>query len=110
VSRRAAARKSKSKSERLPVPEWVRALPWALLLRAAVLIGRRWHALSAKDRARLARLLRDSRGRASNLSTRERVELRKLLGRLQLRGLAGELIALGRRGCGRRGCRRRARA
>jgi hypothetical protein len=88
----------------------VRALPWALLLQAALLIGRRWRALSAKDRARLALLLRHSRGRVGNLSVRERLELRRLIGKLQLRGLAGELVALGRRGGSRRCRRRRARA
>ncbi len=88
----------------------MRTLPWGMLLQVLVLVGRRWHALSGKDRARLARLIRDSQGRASNLNGRERAELRKLVGRLELRGLVGELLALVRRGRGRRRRLRRARA
>jgi hypothetical protein len=102
VSRRTAARKSKS--------ERLRALPWGLLLQVVVLVGRRWRALSGKDRARLARLTRDSRGWVGNLNSSERAELRKLVGRLELRGLAGDVLALVRRGRGRRRRLRRARA
>ena len=40
----------------------VKGLPWLLLLQAAVVLGKRWSALSAKDRARLARLVRQSKG------------------------------------------------
>jgi hypothetical protein len=102
MPRRTAARKSKS--------ERLRALPWGVLLQVVVLVGRRWRALSGKDRARLARLVRDSQGRVSNLNKREQAELRKLLGRLELRGLVGEVLALVRRGRGRRRRLRRARA
>jgi hypothetical protein len=102
MPRRTAARKSKS--------ERLRALPWGVLLQVVVLVGRRWQALSGKDRARLARLVRDSQGRVSNLNKREQAELRKLLGRLELRGLVGEVLALVRRGRGRRRRLRRARA
>ncbi len=88
----------------------MRVLPWGLMAQVVVLVGRRWRALSGKDRARLARLIRDSQGRVSNLNSRERAELRKLIGRLELRGLAGELVALVRRGRSRRCRLRRARA
>jgi hypothetical protein len=83
----------------------MKALPWAALMQAGVVIGRRWRALSSKERDRLARLLRDSGGRPGNLSEKERKELRKLAGKLDLRGLGRELSALlarGRRGRGRR--------
>jgi hypothetical protein len=98
VYRRRAARKPKSKSER------VRALPWVAIAQGATLIGRRWRALSAKDRARLGRLARASRGRTGNLSARERAELRTLIGKLDLAGAGREISTLGRR---RRGPRRR---
>jgi hypothetical protein len=88
----------KSKSER------VRALPWVAIAQGAVLIGRHWRALSAKDRARLGRLARTSRGRTSNLNARERAELRALVGKLDLAGVGREISTLGRR---RRGTRRR---
>ena len=73
-----------------------------------MVIARRWSALSNKDRARLTRLARASRGRPGNLSLKERAELRALVHKLELKGIAGELYVLTRRGRGRRG-RRRAR-
>jgi hypothetical protein len=72
----------------------LRALPWALLLRAVVVVGQRWTAVSAKDRARMARLVRASRGRPANLSSRERDELRRLLRKLDLQGAGRELLPL----------------
>jgi hypothetical protein len=92
---------SKSKGARL------KALPWAALLRAGVVLGRRWRSLSQKERARLARLLRQSGGRPGNLSEKERKELRKLAGKLDLKGMGRELGALARgRRRRRRSCRR----
>ncbi|HEX4564177.1 MAG TPA: hypothetical protein VH115_06940 [Solirubrobacteraceae bacterium] len=73
-------------------------VPWALLVRGGMVVGKRWSALSSKERARLAALLRESRGRVSNLSTRERLELRKLARKLDLRGMSRELMPLVRRG------------
>jgi hypothetical protein len=102
-----------SKLDRTPVPSWVRALPWVAIVQGGVAIGRRWRALSAKDRARLTRLLRESRGSVGNLSIRQRLELRALVRRLDLAGLGRELLPLARDGRGRRRgrgkrCRKRA--
>lgn len=83
----------------------MRALPWVALAQVGVAIARRWRTLSGKERARLTRLARASRGRPGNLSAKERAELRALVHKLDLRGIAGELYALTRRG-GRRGRRR----
>ena len=74
-----------------------RAVPWAALLQGSVIVGRRWAALSAKERARLTELVRESRGRVSSLSVRERQELRKLARKLDIRGMGSELMALKRR-------------
>jgi hypothetical protein len=104
VSRRTVAPKSKSRLERL------RVLPWAALLQAALLVGKRWRALSQRDRARIARLVRESRGRLGNLDRRERLELQLLLRKLRLRALPGELILIVRGGRRRRSRWRRARA
>jgi hypothetical protein len=71
-----------------------------------MIVGRRWTALSAKDRARLVELVRTSRGRVGNLSVKQRLELRKLAGRLDLKGMARDLLPVVRGG-GRRGRRRR---
>lgn len=88
----------KSKRER------AKALPWAALLQAVVVIGRHWRELSEKDRARLSGLVRDSGGRLGNLSGKERAELRKLAGKLDLKGIGSELTGLAR---GRRTRRKR---
>jgi hypothetical protein len=77
---------SKSKVDR------VKDLPWLMLLQAGVVVGRRWTALSEKDRARLTRILRESRGRVGNLSAKERSELRRLAGKLDLKSAGRELM------------------
>ncbi len=82
------------------------AVPWARLVRGGVLISRRWSALSGKERQRLASLLRESRGSARNLSRRQRLQLRKLVRKLDLKGLGRELGPLVR-GESRRGRRAR---
>jgi hypothetical protein len=87
-----------SVSKRTPVSSRVKALPWALLLQAGVAIGKRWRGLSEKDRARVTRLLRESRGRPGNLSAKERNELRGLVRKFDIKGLARELRPHVRRG------------
>ena len=72
----------------------VKDLPWLLLLQAGVVLGRHWWALSERDRAHLTRLLRESRGRPGNLSLKQRYELRKLAGKLDLKAASRELLPL----------------
>ncbi len=100
------AKRSESKSL---IKSSVGAVPWLTLTRAAMIISRRWNALSAKERARLAELVTESRGRISNLSLKQRAELRKLARKLDLKGMGQELWPLfrGSRGRGRRTGRRR---
>ena len=69
-----------------------------------MVIGKRWTALSQKERERLTRLVRASGGRPGNLSTGERKELRKLVDKLDLKGAGRELLPLLR---GRRRGRKR---
>ena len=76
----------------------VRALPWALVVRGGMIVGKRWTALSSKERARLAQLVRESRGRARNLSKRQQLELRRLARKLDLKGMSRELRPLVRGG------------
>jgi hypothetical protein len=85
---------SKSKSERKSQLSRVKAVPWAVLLQVGVILGRRWTALSAKERARLAEIVRSSRGRVGNLSLKERLELRKLARKLDIKGMGNELRPL----------------
>jgi TRAP-type C4-dicarboxylate transport system substrate-binding protein len=84
--------------------EKAKALPWAAVLQGVVVVGRRWKGLSPKDRERIKQLLAQSGGRVNSLSAKQRKELRKLAGKLDLKGMGKELIAL--RGRGRRGRRR----
>ena len=80
------------------------AIPLALL-QGTIVVGGRWQRLTANERERLTSLLRDSRGRIDRLSTRERKELRKLVDKLDLKGMARELVAL--RAVRKRALRRR---
>jgi transposase len=75
----------------------LKAVPWAAMLQAGIVIGGRWRSLSEKERARLTRLLRASGGRPRNLTEKQRKELRKLAGKLDLGGMGSELMALRRR-------------
>jgi hypothetical protein len=99
VSRR--TQQGGSKRERL------RALPWVAIVQGGVVIARRWRALSSKERARITILLRDSHGRPGSLSSKERAELRSLVGKLDLKGMGRELLPVARRGRSRRGRRGR---
>jgi FixJ family two-component response regulator len=74
----------------------VKSLPWAAILQGTVVVGRHWRALSEKDRARLTQLVRDSQGRLSNLSSKERAELRKLARKLDMKGIGRDLFLLSR--------------
>lgn len=85
----------------------VGAVPWLVLVRGAMIVSKRWNALSGKERARLIELVGESRGRTGNLSVKQRLELRKLAGKLDLKGMVRELASLWRGGRGRRGRKRR---
>jgi len=91
------------------VKSTVGAVPWLTLARVAMVVSRHWNALSAKERGRLAQLVGESRGRASNLSAKQRSELRKLARKLDLKRMGRELWPLVRRGKGGRGRRGRRR-
>ncbi len=88
------ARRSEKSDSRL---EKARELPWAALLQAGAIVAGRWQSLSAKERARLRALLAESGGRPSNLSDKQRKELRKLAGKLDLKGIGRDLAGLRRR-------------
>ena len=94
----------RKKKRTLDVPKRsrLRALPWAGLLQAAMVLRDRWRTLSAKDRARFTELLRESQGRVGNLSSRQRDELRKLVRKLDLRGAAKDLAPIVRGGTRRK--------
>ncbi len=68
-----------------------RLLPWVLIYEAASLAGSEWRGLSASERDRLTRLVVKSRGRPSNLSRRERAEVKRIVTKLDLRRVAREI-------------------
>jgi hypothetical protein len=69
----------------------VRAVPWVIVVQTALAANARWRAMAPKDRERLTKLLKTSKGRPANLSAREREDVKRLLGELDLQGLAREL-------------------
>lgn len=76
---------------------WLARGAW-LLAAAEVLVAVRDHLadrLSANDRRRLVEIVRSSRGRPSNLSERERSELRALIGRVEPGELAKRVASSG---------------
>jgi hypothetical protein len=98
---------SKRRESKSLIKSTVGAVPWLTIARVAMVVSRRWNALSAKERARLAQLVGESRGRVGNLSIKQRAELRKLARKLDLKGLGRELWPLVRGGRRRRGRKRR---
>jgi hypothetical protein len=97
---------SRSKSQAKSRGEQLKALPWAALLRGGFVVGRRWKALSEKERARLASLVRESGGRPGNLGPKQRRELRTLVEKLDLKRMGRDLLPLVRSGRGGRRCRK----
>jgi hypothetical protein len=78
---------------RLPL---LRRVPLIMLAQAAVAARRHWNLLEPHERAELARLVRASRGRPSNLTKRERDELRRVVAKLDLLTLGRTLAPFGR--------------
>jgi hypothetical protein len=81
-------------ARRLP---YLRRLPMFRLLmlgEVVVLAKEHYEKLTPGERRRLVTLLRDGRGRPSQLSSRERDELAALVAKADPRGFAGEAAAL----------------
>ncbi len=88
----------RSRTSRTSKKTRAKALPWAALAQAVFVVGKRVGRLSADDRARLGSLLRESRGWPGRLRPRDRAELRKLVRKLDLKGMGRELSPLLRGG------------
>ena len=99
---------STSSSRASKAGELLDTLPLAELLQGTIALASRWMRLSGRDRSRLLDLLIESKGVVTRLTPKERKELRRLLGKLDLGGLSRELSGLARdwRKRGRRGRRR----
>ncbi|HEU4978631.1 MAG TPA: hypothetical protein VFT42_07040 [Solirubrobacteraceae bacterium] len=77
-----------------------RRVPILILAQAAMALRDHWNLLEAKERKELARLLKESKGRPGALSKKEREELRRIVGKL-------DVLTLGKRVAGFGGRRRR---
>jgi hypothetical protein len=69
-----------------------RVLPWVLLYELASIAGAEWRGLSSSEREKLSRLLAKSRGWPSNLSRRERAEVKRIVTKVDLHRVAREIV------------------
>jgi len=109
-------RPSRSVSEAIKDPgaaaargRWLARGAW-LLAAAEVVLAVRNHItgrLTEKERKRMLEIVRSSKGRPSNLSDRERKELRSLLDRIEPRELAKTVASSGFAGRFAKGIRRK---
>jgi hypothetical protein len=78
----------------------LRPAPWWVVLELANLAHHEWRELPAADRDKLTRLAVKSRGLPTNLTPRERAEVKRILGRVDLKRVARDLVpkAVRRRG------------
>jgi hypothetical protein len=56
-----------------------KAVPWMLILEAALIARSHWGRLDPRDRRELTRIVRKSHGLPTNLTASERSELRRLV-------------------------------
>jgi hypothetical protein len=74
----------------------LKAVPWTVAMQAGLVASEHWRQLSDHERSRLLGLVRDARGWPGNLTTRERDELKKLVGKLDVPGMGRDLFPLAR--------------
>jgi hypothetical protein len=87
----------------LPGLARLRAVPWMVVLEAATALRLQWKKLSPDERARMAKLVKKSQGRPSNLSKHERAELKRMVTKLDPAAIGRSLITpLGRGKLGRK--------
>jgi hypothetical protein len=77
------------------IPVVARRVPWLVLLDAGKVAAEHWKKLTAAERSKLASLVKKSRGRLSNLTVRERAELRRLVSKLELPDAGKKLVPFG---------------
>jgi hypothetical protein len=74
-----------------------RTIPWAVLFELMVVTRDHWEKLTPGERAHLSALVRKSHGRPGNLTSRERGDLRRLAGKLDLPGFGRSVAPVARR-------------
>jgi hypothetical protein len=71
-----------------------KAVPWVLMLEAAMIMRTHWSYLDSNDRRELTRIVRKSGGRPGNLTRNERSELARIVRRLDLISAGRKLMPL----------------
>jgi hypothetical protein len=77
------------------VPGLARRFPWLMAVEAGRVAHQHWNLLTASERSRLSALIRKSKGRLSNLTPRERADLRRLAAKLDLLGAGRKMMPFG---------------
>lgn len=67
-------------------------MPWVMALQAGLLAREHWLKLEPADRAELQQLIRKSKGRASNLTAKERERAKALVDKLELAAFGKSLV------------------
>jgi hypothetical protein len=70
----------------------VRPLPWWLLYELVTVAHAEWQELSAADRDRLTKIVVKSRGIPTNLTARERADVKRILAKVDLKRLARQMV------------------
>jgi hypothetical protein len=70
----------------------LRPVPWWLLYELVTLVHAEWRELSATDRDRLTKLVVKSRGLPTNLTARERADVKRILNKVDLKRLARQVV------------------
>ncbi len=66
-----------------------------MLLDAGRIANEHWRRLTPAERSKLTRLLRKSKGRPSNLTDRERADVRSLVSKLDLEDAGRKMVPFG---------------
>jgi hypothetical protein len=74
------------------IPRIGTRVPWLALLDAGQVAREHWSKLTPTERSKLGRLVRKSKGRLSNLTVRERADLRRIVNKLQLPEAGKKLV------------------
>ena len=91
---------------RLPVGAG-KAIPWMLLLELAQVAREHWNKLTPGERAHVTALIKKSGGRPGNLTARDKDDVKRLVGKMDVPGMGRDLLPHARKLRGSGGLRRR---
>ncbi|MEA2353885.1 MAG: hypothetical protein QOD61_14 [Solirubrobacteraceae bacterium] len=70
----------------------LRPAPWWILFELVTVAHAEWRGLSATDRDKLSRLAIKSRGLPTNLTARERAEIKRILSKIDVKRVAKDMV------------------